>query len=89
MHRAALSVLAGLAITGTAAAGDPCDADLNGDGTVNGLDLAIVLAQWSIPAGSPACGGALPCGPGNEAQVSEMVQPGAPALPPASRPQPN
>ena len=35
--------------------------DLNGDGVVNGLDLGILLANWSIPAGSPGCGGATPC----------------------------
>ena len=33
-------------------------ADLNGDGVVNGLDLGILLANWSIPAGTPGCGGA-------------------------------
>ena len=39
---------------------DPPDspADLNGDGIVNGIDLGILLANWSIPAGSPGCGGA-------------------------------
>jgi len=36
-------------------------ADLNGDGVVNGIDLGILLANWSIPAGSPGCGGASPC----------------------------
>jgi len=36
-------------------------ADLNGDGVVNGIDLGILLANWSIPAGSPGCGGAAPC----------------------------
>jgi hypothetical protein len=36
-------------------------ADLNNDGLVNGLDLGILLINWSIPAGSPGCGGALPC----------------------------
>ena len=35
--------------------------DLNGDGVVNGLDLGILLANWSIPAGSPGCGGAGDC----------------------------
>ena len=35
--------------------------DLNGDGVVNGLDLGILLANWSIPAGSPGCASALPC----------------------------
>ena len=32
--------------------------DLNGDGVVNGLDLGILLANWSIPPGTPGCGGA-------------------------------
>jgi len=36
-------------------------ADLNGDGVVNGLDLGILLANWSIPAGAPGCGGVVPC----------------------------
>ena len=36
---------------------DSRSADLNGDGVVNGLDLGILLANWSIPAGSPGCGG--------------------------------
>jgi hypothetical protein len=29
---------------------------------VDGLDLGILLGNWSIPVGSPGCGGALPCG---------------------------
>ena len=36
----------------------PNPADINGDGVVNGLDLGILLANWSIPPGSPGCGGA-------------------------------
>ncbi|MGA1057090.1 MAG: GC-type dockerin domain-anchored protein [Phycisphaerales bacterium] len=32
----------------------PCEADLNGDGTVNGADLAILLGDWGAGAGSPA-----------------------------------
>ena len=32
-------------------------ADLNRDGVVNGIDLGILLASWSIPAGSFGCGG--------------------------------
>jgi hypothetical protein len=36
-------------------------ADLNCDGIVNGLDLGILLINWSIPPGSPGCGGVLPC----------------------------
>ena len=36
-------------------------ADINEDGTVDGLDLGVLLANWSIPAGSPGCGGAAPC----------------------------
>jgi hypothetical protein len=39
----------------------PDAGDLNGDGVVNGLDLGALLANWSIPAGSPACGGEVPC----------------------------
>ena len=40
---------------------DAAPADLNGDGSVDGLDLGILLAHWSIPAGSPGCGGAMLC----------------------------
>ena len=36
-------------------------ADINGDGIVDGVDLGIVLANWSIPAGSPGCGGVADC----------------------------
>jgi hypothetical protein len=36
-------------------------ADLNGDGSVNGLDLGILLINWSIPPSAPGCGGAVPC----------------------------
>ena len=36
-------------------------ADLNGDGVVDGIDLGILLANWSIPPGSPGCRGAVPC----------------------------
>ena len=36
-------------------------ADLNGDGVVDGLDLGILMGNWSIPAGSPGCEGAVPC----------------------------
>lgn len=32
----------------------PCDADLNGDGSVNGADLAILLGDWGAGKGSPA-----------------------------------
>ena len=35
--------------------------DLNGDMVVNGFDLGILLANWSIPAGTPGCDGELPC----------------------------
>ena len=35
--------------------------DINFDGVVDGIDLGNLLANWSIPAGSPGCGGALPC----------------------------
>ena len=36
---------------------EPSPADLNGDAIVDGLDLGILLANWSIPPGSPGCGG--------------------------------
>ena len=36
-------------------------ADLTGDGVVNGIDLGILLANWSIPATAAGCGGAVPC----------------------------
>ena len=36
-------------------------ADLNGDGVIDGIDLGILLASWSIPARSPGCGGIMPC----------------------------
>ena len=39
----------------------PCPSDLDGDGTVNGIDIAILLANWSIPPGTPGCHGELPC----------------------------
>ena len=32
-------------------AGDPCPADVNGDGTVDVLDLLAVLAAWGAPGG--------------------------------------
>ena len=35
--------------------------DLTGDGVVNGIDLGILLANWSIPATAPGCAGATPC----------------------------
>ena len=35
--------------------------DLTGDGIVNGIDMGILLANWSIPAGAPGCGGAADC----------------------------
>jgi hypothetical protein len=41
----------------------PSLGDLNGDGIVNGLDLGILLFNWSIPPGSPGCGGVTPCAP--------------------------
>ena len=40
---------------------DTIPADINGDGVVNGLDLGILLANWSIPPAAPGCAGALPC----------------------------
>jgi hypothetical protein len=35
--------------------------DLNGDGSVNGLDLGLLLGNWSTPAGAPGCAGKTPC----------------------------
>jgi len=35
--------------------------DLNRDTVVDGLDLGVLLSNWSIPAGSSGCGGATPC----------------------------
>ena len=35
--------------------------DLNRDLVVDGIDLGILLANWSIPATAPGCGGASPC----------------------------
>jgi uncharacterized membrane protein len=32
-------------------------ADLTCDGQVNGLDLGVLLTSWSIPPGTPGCGG--------------------------------
>jgi hypothetical protein len=40
---------------------EPCSADLNNDGVINGLDLGILLFDWSIPPGSPGCDGQTPC----------------------------
>jgi hypothetical protein len=39
----------------------PPAADFNCDGVVNGLDLGILLINWSIPPGMPGCNGATPC----------------------------
>jgi hypothetical protein len=39
----------------------PCPADLNGSGGVDGLDLGILLINWSIPPSAPGCGGVVPC----------------------------
>ena len=36
----------------------PCPSDLNGDSIVNGIDLGILLANWSIPPTAPGCDGA-------------------------------
>jgi thermitase len=41
----------------------PLTGDFNADGFVNGLDLGILLANWSIPPGSPGCSGTIPCAP--------------------------
>ena len=38
-----------------------CPSDIDGEGDVDGVDLGTMLANWSIPAGSPGCSGALPC----------------------------
>jgi probable HAF family extracellular repeat protein len=39
----------------------PIPADLNQDGLVNGLDLGMLLINWSIPPGMPGCNGKFPC----------------------------
>ena len=39
----------------------PIVGDLNGDGVVDGIDLGILLSNWSIPAGSPGCSSEFPC----------------------------
>ena len=38
-----------------------CVHDLNDDGKVDGIDLGILLANWSTPTGSPGCQGSIPC----------------------------
>ena len=40
-----------------------CLADLNASGTVDGIDLGIMLANWSDPPSEPGCGGVTPCDP--------------------------
>jgi len=39
----------------------PAQGDLNCDGIINGVDLGILLAQWTILAGTEACDGSQPC----------------------------
>jgi len=39
----------------------PCAADLSNDRVVDGIDLGILLANWSIPPGAPGCGGDAYC----------------------------
>jgi len=41
----------------------PIPGDLNGDWIVNGIDLGILLANWSIPATALGCRGTTPCAP--------------------------
>ena len=38
-----------------------CTADIDGSLVVDGIDLGTLLANWPIPIGAPACGGASPC----------------------------
>ena len=38
-----------------------CPGDATGDGLVDGVDIGAVLANWSIPVGTPGCGGAADC----------------------------
>jgi hypothetical protein len=35
--------------------------DLDSDGDVDGFDLGVLLAAWSMPPGSQGCGGTVPC----------------------------
>jgi formylglycine-generating enzyme required for sulfatase activity len=44
---AVLAALLSSEVTGAQA----CHPDLNGDGVVNGVDLAVVLGQWGVPGG--------------------------------------
>ena len=37
-------------------AGDPCPADLNGSGAVDGADLAVLLAAWGQPGDTDLTG---------------------------------
>jgi formylglycine-generating enzyme required for sulfatase activity len=61
---AALLALSLALICSTAARGQGCNGDTNGDGVVDGVDLAVVLSQWgTCPAGvasvSPSHGSVL------------------------------
>ncbi len=61
---AALLALSLALICSTAARGQGCNGDTNGDGVVDGVDLAVVLSQWgACPAGvasvSPSHGSVL------------------------------
>ena len=40
-----------------------CDADLDDSGTVDGIDLGVLLANWSIPPTAPGCAAACPLSP--------------------------
>jgi hypothetical protein len=40
-----------------------CRSDFNCDCRVDGIDLGLLLAAWSIPPTAPGCGGATPCYP--------------------------
>ena len=47
---------------GFIALGEPqLTGDINGNGVVDGIDLGILLGNWSIPAGAPGCEDALNC----------------------------
>jgi hypothetical protein len=45
--------------------GAPCPADLNGSGTVNGFDLAILLGDWTGAASY------VPCPPHEQADLNQ------------------
>jgi hypothetical protein len=58
MHRVKLAALAALVVTASAHAQSNCAADTDGDGQVNGVDLAMALAAWGVCQANPAISGA-------------------------------